>query len=129
VIDESTDAKHVLLTILRSSAEIVSEHREIYSMNLDFWAASRGSAFEDRFSTACRDMYRVYRSLTAEVIRRGQREGIFRTEIDADMLATMVVSALDGLGVQSWVDDRVDPVPATESFATALFNGLCRESP
>ncbi len=127
VIDESSSARDVLTALLRSSAEIVSEHREIFSMNLDFWAASRGSAFEDRFSTACRTMYREYRGLTAKVIRRGQREGDFRPDLDADLLATLVVSALDGLGVQSWFDATVDPVPATDAFADALCHGLCRE--
>lgn len=127
VLDPSSTAKDVLMALLRSSAEIVSEHREIFSMNLDFWAASRGSAFEDRFSTACRTMYQEYRGLTAEVIRRGQRDGNFRPELDADLLATLVVSALDGLGVQSWIDPTVDPVPATDVFADALCHGLCRE--
>jgi AcrR family transcriptional regulator len=126
-VTESASAKDVLNAILRSSAEIVTEHREIFSMNLDFWAASRGSAFEDRFSTACQAMYQEYRSLAAAVIRRGQQEGDFRTDFDPDQVATMVVAALDGLGVQSWFDRSVEPLPATEAFADALCRGLCRE--
>ncbi len=129
VVNESSNAKDILMAIFHSSAEIVTEHREIFSMNLEFWAASRGSAFEDRFSSACTAMYREYRGLTAEVIRRGQREGDFRPEIDADMVATLVVSALDGLGVQSWFDATVDPIAASQSFGEALCNGLCRENP
>jgi AcrR family transcriptional regulator len=126
-VTETASAKVVLNAIIRSSAEIITEHREIFSMNLDFWAASRGSAFEDRFTTACRAMYGEYRALAAGVIRRGQDEGDFRTDIDADQVATMVVAALDGLGVQSWFDRSVDPMPASESFADALCIGLCRE--
>jgi AcrR family transcriptional regulator len=126
-VTETASAKQVLNAIIRSSAEIITEHREIFSMNLDFWAASRGSAFEDRFTTACRAMYVEYRTLAAGVIRRGQEEGDFRTDIDADQVATMVVAALDGLGVQSWFDRSVDPMPASEAFADALCVGLCRE--
>ena len=44
---------------------------------------------------------------------------------DPELLATLVVSALDGLGVQSWFDATVDPASATESFADALLGGLC----
>jgi AcrR family transcriptional regulator len=124
----SASAKEVLTAIFRSSAEIITEHREIFSMNLDFWAASRGSAFEDRFTTACRAMYQEYRELAAGVIRRGQDEGDFRTDFDADQVATMVVAALDGLGVQSWFDRAIDPLPASEAFSDALCSGLCRGS-
>jgi hypothetical protein len=128
-LQSTGSATEVVLAMLQSSAEIITEHREIFSMNLDFWAASRGSAFEDRFTTACRQLYREYRTLVADVIRRGQLEGDLRTEIDAEQLATMVVSALDGLGVQCWFDADVEPVAATESFAAALLGGLCREAP
>jgi hypothetical protein len=126
VVDSRTSANEVLMAMFRSSAKIITEHREIFSMNLDFWAASRGGAFEDQFSAACRQLYREYRSLVADVIRRGQREGDFRSDIEADLLATLVVSALDGLGVQCWFDASVAPSPAVESFADALCRGLCR---
>ena len=45
-VDDGTPARDVLSAIFLTSAEIISEHREIFSMNLEFWAASRGSAFE-----------------------------------------------------------------------------------
>jgi AcrR family transcriptional regulator len=128
-LESTSSARDVLLAILRSSAELITEHREIFSMNLDFWAASRGSTFEDRFSTACRQLYREYRGVVADVIRRGQQEGEFRPEIDPELLAALVVSALDGLGVQCWFDAAVDPIPATESFADALLNGMSPEDP
>ncbi len=126
-VDDGTPAREVLSAIFLTSAEIISEHREIFSMNLEFWAASRGSAFEDQFSSACRSLYREYRALTADVIRRGQLNGEFRPDIDADQLATVIVSALDGLGVQCWFDESVEAVKVSEAFAGALCNGLCVE--
>ena len=127
VVDDATPAREVLTAIFRTSADIITEHREIFSMNLEFWAASRGSAFEDRFSAACRSMYHEYRTLTAEVIRRGQRDGEFRSDLEADRIAVLVVSALDGLGVQCWFDESVDAGQAAEAFAQALCGGLCVE--
>ena len=126
-VDDGTPARDVLSAIFLTSAEIISEHREIFSMNLEFWAASRGSAFEDQFSSACRSLYREYRTLTADVIRRGQLNGEFRPDIDADQLATVIVSALDGLGVQCWFDESVDAIQASEAFDGALCEGLCME--
>jgi AcrR family transcriptional regulator len=127
VLEDDGDPRGQLITLLRTSAEIVEEHRELFSMNLDFWAASRGSAFEDRFTTACRSLYQEYRHLAAEVIRRGQLDGTFRPQIDADCVATLVVSALDGLGVQCWFDASIDAVPSTDAFTDALCLGLCQE--
>jgi len=126
-VDESTPAREILLAVFRTSAEVLTEHREVFSMNLDFWAASRGTAFEDRFSTACLSMYLDYRRLTAEIIRHGQKNGEFRTGLDADQVAIVIVSALDGLGVQCWFDESVDALGATETFADALCGGLCVE--
>ena len=116
-----------LRAALAVSAGIVSAHRELFSMNMDFWAASRGSAFESRFTDACRTLYARYRQLVADVIRRGQAEGDLRGDIDAAGVAALIVSALDGLAVQCWFDDAMDPVAAVDSFATALLGGLCRE--
>jgi AcrR family transcriptional regulator len=127
VLEGDGDPRRQLITLLRTSAEIVAEQRELFSMNLDFWAASRGSAFEDRFTTICRSQYQEYRRLAAEVIRRGQRDGTFRSQLDADRVATLVVSALDGLGVQCWFDASIDAVRAVDAFADALCLGLCQE--
>ena len=126
-IAEPAKASDHLRAILTASAAIISEHRELFSMNLDFWAASRGSAFESRFSDACRILYARYRLLVADVIRRGQADGELRDDIDAAGVAALIVSALDGLAVQCWFDDAMDPVAAVDSFATALLGGLCRE--
>lgn len=127
VIAEPGSGREQLRAILVESALIVSEHREIFSLNLDFWAASRGSAFEPRFTEACRSVYQKYRGIVSNLIRRGQAEGDFRVGLDVEGLAVMVVSALDGLGVQCWFDDTIDPRAAAESFADSLSRGLSRE--
>ena len=118
-----------LRAMLEESAVIVAQHRELFSMNLDFWAASRGSAFEDRFTDACRSVYSKYRGIVAGLIRRGQEEGDFRPDLDPDGVAALIVSALDGLGVQHWFDGSIDPQAAVASFAEALCGGLCRREP
>jgi len=115
-----------LRAILAASAGIVVEHRALVSINLDFWSASRGSASEDRFTDACRSAYRDYRGILSQVIRRGQRDGEFRADLEPEGVATLIVSALDGLGVQHWIDGSIDPRSAVESFADALCDGLCR---
>jgi AcrR family transcriptional regulator len=127
VLAEPGTAHDHLLTLFRTSAEIVVELQDLASMNLDFWAASRGSAFQDQFAEACKAQYTEYRRIVGDVVRRGQADGEFRRDLDADGLATLIVSALDGLGIQHWIDDTIDPTGSVESFADALCRGLCVE--
>jgi AcrR family transcriptional regulator len=127
VLATPATAHQHLMTLFRTSAEIVVELQDLASMNLDFWAASRGSAFQDRFANACRAQYREYRSIVSGLVRRGQAEGEFRDDLDAEGLATLIVSALDGLGIQHWIDASIDPERSVESFADALCRGLCGE--
>jgi AcrR family transcriptional regulator len=114
-----------LMTLFRTSADIVVELQDLASMNLDFWAASRGSAFQDRFAAACQLQYQEYRRVVSELIRRGQADGEFRADVDAEGLATLIVSGLDGLGIQHWIDTSIDLGRSVESFADALCRGLC----
>lgn len=115
-----------LRAILAESAAIVAENRDLVSINLDFWSASRGSASEHRFTDACRSVYHDYREILSRVIRRGQQEGDFRSDLEPEGVATLIVSALDGLGVQHWLDGSIDPRAAVQAFADALCAGLCR---
>lgn len=117
-----------LRAVLAASAGIVVEYRQVFTLNLDFWAASRGSAFEPRFTEACRSVYQNYRRVVSDVIRRGQFEGDFRTDLEPENVAILIVSALDGLGVQYWFDDTIDPRAAAASFADAICTGLCVEA-
>ena len=116
-----------LRALLLEGAEIVVEQRELYPMSLDFWAASRGTSAEDRFSTACERQYREYRELIAAVVRKGQAAGEFRPEIDAEGVATLLVATFDGLGMQCWIDPSLDAVQASTAFADALCLGLCTQ--
>jgi AcrR family transcriptional regulator len=127
VLAQPGTAHQHLVTLFRTAAEIVVELHDLSSMNLDFWAASRGSAFQDRFSAACKLQYGKYRTIVGDVIRRGQADGEFRADLDAGGLATLIVSALDGLGIHHWIDDSIDPTGSVEAFAEALCRGLCGE--
>ena len=114
-----------LRALMAEAAKIVVEQRELYPSSLDFWAASRGSAIEHRFTEATNAQYRTYRTLISGLIRDGQRAGEFRHEIDADGVATLLVSTFDGLGMQCWLDPNIDATTAAAAFSDALCSGLC----
>lgn len=117
-------AREQLAAVIGESATVVTEMRDIYSLNLDFWASCRGSAHEGRFKASIDGLYREYRGLMTDLITRGQAEGDFRADVDARALAAGVVGAFDGLGIQYWIDDSLDLGALTNVFAQVIFAGL-----
>lgn len=114
-----------LRALLIEGARIVVEQRELYPMSLDFWAASRGTAAEVRFSAACERQYREYRALLAEILREGKAAGEIRSGVDPEGVATLLVATFDGLGMQCWLDPELDAMRASAAFADALCAGVC----
>jgi AcrR family transcriptional regulator len=114
-----------LRAMIREAAAIVVEQRELYPSSLDFWAASRGTSVEHRFTETTNAQYRTYRALIADIIRDGQRSGEIRAEVDATGVATLLVSTFDGLGMQCWLDPTIDAETSAAAFADALCGGLC----
>ncbi len=113
-----------LREMLAAAAAFVAGHRQMHGVTLDFWAASIGSPHEDRFQQVCGRMYRDWRELGAATIREGQARGEIAATVDAEAVATLLVAALDGLGVQLWFDPSLEPRPAVSRFVDALCEGL-----
>lgn len=128
VLADDRSAREQLFNLLRLGAEVVAEKVDLQPVVLDFWAASRGSAFEAQHHTAVVASYTSYRDQIAEFIRSGQRRGEFRDGVDVDALAVLVVAAMDGLGIQLYFDNSLDPRRATEAFGQLLYEGLRTES-
>lgn len=127
-ITEAIEPGHGGLTRLRemltAAAAFVAGNREMHGVTLDFWAASIGSPHEDRFQKLCGQMYHDWRELAAATIRDGQASGEIAGTVDADAVATMLVAALDGLGVQYWFDPTVDPRAVVARYVDAVCGGL-----
>ena len=129
VLDDDEPTQEQLFNLLRLGAEVITEQRELQPVILDFWAASRGSDFEENYQQAVVASYSHYRSLLADFIRAGQGRGEFRTEVDPATLAAMVVATIDGLGIQLSFDTKLDPRRITEEFGHILYEHLITESP
>lgn len=109
---------------LLAAADFVTESRDMHGVTLDFWAASIGSPHEDRFRRLCGATYHDWREIAATTIRDGQARGEITATVDADAVATMMVAALDGLGVQYWFDPGLDPRAIVARYVDAICTGL-----
>ena len=123
----ASTATEALVEVMREGARMLVEQRDLTPMNLDFCAYSRGTPFERRFRQEVNVVLRQVRHSIADIIRTGQRSGELRPETDADGVATLIVGAFDGLGMQHWLDPELDPRTVTEAFAAVLCRGLRAE--
>ena len=127
VLDEDEPTQEQLFNLLRLGAEVITEQADLQPVVLDFWAASRGSGFEQNYRDAVLASYVQYRRLVSSFVRDGQKKGKFRTDVDAEALATMVVATVDGLGIQHFFDPSVDPRHITEELGHLLYERLTTE--
>jgi AcrR family transcriptional regulator len=128
-LSKGGSANDRLLALLRLGAEVISAQVDLTPVMLDFWAASRGKDFEEQYRKAVVANYDFFRNLVADFVRGGQDRGEFRSEVDADALAAMVVATVDGLGIQLSFDRSIDPHRITEAFGHLLVDSLTSESP
>ncbi|MDX2435946.1 MAG: TetR/AcrR family transcriptional regulator [Acidobacteriota bacterium] len=128
VLDDDEPTQEQLFNLLRLGAEVITEQRDLQPVVLDFWAASRGGGFEEMYRESVVASYTLYRKLIADFIRGGQKLERFRSDVDADALAAMLVATVDGLGIQLYFDQSIDPRRITEQFAHLLYESLSMES-
>ena len=121
-------AEERLHRLLRLGADIISEQVDLEPVILDFWAASRGKDFEAEHRRAVVDSYTFFRTLIADFIHHGQKRGEFRSALDAEALAAIVIATVDGLGIQLFFDRTIDPHRITEAFANLLYESLKADS-
>ena len=107
-LDSTRTALSQLAASFAESAAIIEDFKDLASLNLDFWAACRGSAFEGRFKAALAELYDGFRGLMAAIIQGGQELGEFRKDVDPYAVAAALVGAFDGMSVQHWIDDSTD---------------------
>jgi AcrR family transcriptional regulator len=106
------------------SPDLIGMFAVLLAENLD-----PGAPLHDRFLRRCRDAV----AIVAEGIRRGQRAGRFRTDLDPAVKAVEIVAFLSGMET-SWLLDPSIPLTAvfreyTESLARQLSLNLPSGTP
>ena len=105
---------------------MAAQHQEVLPLTFEFWAASGSSSLEmrERFQTAFREMYAVFRGFFGEILREGIERGEFVPTADIEAITAVLVGSLDGLFLQAWFDETMDPVTAGDAFLDVFLRGL-----
>ncbi|HYC53930.1 MAG TPA: TetR/AcrR family transcriptional regulator [Candidatus Binatia bacterium] len=79
----------------------------------------------DHLREQMRGMMRRFRAFLRNIVRAGQEQGIFRSDVDADVVAAAYTSAVIGAETQFYLDpDRFSLERTLETFLEQLLDNL-----
>ena len=107
------DARAQLRALLEAMVELFDSWTKVGPLLVDFLCTPHGRR-------RVRETFRTARGVLARIVRRGQREGVFRPGAPA-ALATMVLALLDGLFLQ----ELMEPA-STAGARAALHDAVAR---
>lgn len=100
--------------LIDSFYEFIQEN--VYSVRFMLGLIVRGEPQpDDEVLRRIGELYRLFRSLLAEVIERGQRNARFRPDARPSMDASLIVAALDGILIEHFM--REDPAKSADLIA------------
>ena len=74
------------------------------------------------------ELYRIYRSLLADILQTGREKGVFRSSVSPDADAALIMATLNGVLVQGFIagDVRAEPRPLLEQLKIGLGERLLK---
>jgi AcrR family transcriptional regulator len=77
------------------------------------------------FEIALKEVYQEYKNYIAKIIRQGQREGVFKKDLNLDLAATTFIALHDGT-LHQWLlnQDRIDSKQFVKTFRKIFFEGI-----
>lgn len=99
-----------------------AEYGDLGRVELEFWSeAPRRPDLRNDY----REVYVTWQAFLSQVISEGVRTGEFRSDLDPNALASVILAICDGLTLH-WVIHRdvVDPEEVSSAFLSGLFQGV-----
>ena len=126
ILLKEVSAREKLKEIFEVFSSFINHSPDVLELMVDFWAegmkghSSKGLILEDM-----RIFYQLYRSIFSKLLADGVADGSFRSDIDTEALAGILVGTLDGILVQWFLDrESLSYNIMVTSFADAILNGI-----
>ena len=113
------------LTVLSESVmQSWLQMKDLFTLVMEFWAASASSQMKKRFKGYFRQAYQDFRTLVAALIREGIQHGEFQEDVIPESVAAALVGSWDALLLQAWFDDSFDPLTTARDYVAILIRGM-----
>ena len=124
----SGSASSRLMALSESLMTSWLEMMDVYSLVMEFWAASASSSSQmrERFKEAFRRAYQEFRGIVASLIRDGIERGEFQSDVNPESIAAALVGAWDALFLQAWFEENFDPLTTARNFLEVVIKGLSK---
>lgn len=123
-IGEGTSVRERLASFADASVSALMESVALYPVMLEVWAAAAKGGTRARFSEALQNLYVLFRAQLGAMIAEAQKNGEIRRDADSAALAGVLIGAVDGLLLQYWLDQSIDPRNWVKNFLDAIFDGI-----
>jgi AcrR family transcriptional regulator len=100
------------------------DRMDIFSLVMEFWAASASSRNRNRFKLAFKNTYKEFRGIVAALIQDGIDRGEFCSDVDVAAIAAGIVGTWDALFLQAWFDESFDIVDTGRKNMSVFLKGL-----
>ncbi len=97
---------------------------EMFSLSMEYWAATSSFASRDRFRDAMEHLYTEHKTKVAAILEAGKEMGEFKKDTDCAAIGAVVLGSLDGLCLQAWFDNGFDVQAAWQVFMETLARGM-----
>jgi AcrR family transcriptional regulator len=117
-----------LEALSRSIMSMWTEIKDVFTLTMEFWAASSSSQMRDRFKSSFSRMYQQFRGVVSSLIIEGIERGEFRKDIKPEPVSAALVGAWDALFLQAWFDPNFDPLTTADYFLEIVIRGLSKDA-
>jgi len=123
---EGLDERAQISSLIDQFYEFVRDN--VYSVRffLSLMLRERGAKEPDDILERIGGLYGVFRDLIAEIIERGRRKGVFRSESTPQLDAALVMATMAGILVQQFINaaQPSDPKTLLEYLKISVFQRL-----
>lgn len=117
-------ARERLVAFAEASVGALVSQINLYPVTLEIWAAAAKAGTRKRFAKAMRKLYEGYRREVVALIRTAQEQGEIKPGVEPEILASVLIGAVDGLLLQYWLDPAFDAKAWVGAFLLNLFDGI-----
>jgi AcrR family transcriptional regulator len=97
---------------------------DIFSLVMEFWAASASSRIRERYKEAFKNTYREFRNIVETLIQEGIDRGEFSPNVDVAAIAAGLVGTWDAMFLQGWFDESFDIADTGRKCMAVFLEGL-----
>ena len=113
-----------LSTINESLMNYFVDKMDIFSLVMEFWAASASSKSREHYKQAFKDTYREFRGIVSALIQDGIERGEFRPDVDVAAISAGIVGTWDAMFLQGWFDESFDIADTGRKCMAIFLKGL-----